>query len=31
MSVRLKKTEVLIIGLGASGGYASLALARAGA
>jgi gluconate 2-dehydrogenase alpha chain len=31
MSARLKKTEVLIIGLGAAGGYASLALARAGA
>jgi gluconate 2-dehydrogenase alpha chain len=31
MSVRLKKTDVVIIGLGASGGYASLALARAGA
>jgi gluconate 2-dehydrogenase alpha chain len=31
MSTRLKKTEVVIIGLGASGGYASLALARAGA
>ncbi|MEY2433266.1 MAG: gluconate 2-dehydrogenase alpha chain, partial [Acidimicrobiaceae bacterium] len=31
MSTRLKKTEVLIIGLGASGGYASLALTRAGA
>jgi gluconate 2-dehydrogenase alpha chain len=31
MSARLKKTEVVIIGLGASGGYASLALARAGA
>jgi gluconate 2-dehydrogenase alpha chain len=31
MSIRLKKTEVLIIGLGASGGYASLSLTRAGA
>jgi gluconate 2-dehydrogenase alpha chain len=31
MSTRLKKTDVVIIGLGASGGYASLALARAGA
>jgi gluconate 2-dehydrogenase alpha chain len=31
MSTRLKKTEVLVIGLGAAGGYASLALARAGA
>jgi gluconate 2-dehydrogenase alpha chain len=30
MSTRLKKTEVLIIGLGAAGGYASLPLARAG-
>jgi gluconate 2-dehydrogenase alpha chain len=30
MSTHLKKTEVLIIGLGAAGGYASLALARAG-
>jgi gluconate 2-dehydrogenase alpha chain len=31
VSTRLKKQEVLIVGLGASGGYASLALARAGA
>ena len=31
MSTKLKKTDVLIIGLGASGGYASLALTRAGA
>ena len=31
MSTRLKKTDVVIIGLGAAGGYASLALTRAGA
>jgi gluconate 2-dehydrogenase alpha chain len=31
MSTRLKKTDVLVIGLGAAGGYASLALTRAGA
>jgi gluconate 2-dehydrogenase alpha chain len=31
MSVRLKKTDVVIIGLGAAGGYASLSLTRHGA
>ena len=30
MSTRLKKTDVVIVGLGAAGGYAALALARAG-
>ena len=30
MSTRLKKTDVVVIGLGAAGGYASLGLARAG-
>ncbi|HZO96970.1 MAG TPA: GMC family oxidoreductase [Gaiellaceae bacterium] len=30
MSVKLKKTDVVIVGLGAAGGYASLTLARAG-
>ena len=30
MSTRLKKTEVVIIGLGAAGGYSALSLARAG-
>ena len=30
MSIKLKKTEVVIVGLGAAGGYAALALARAG-
>jgi gluconate 2-dehydrogenase alpha chain len=30
MSAQLKKTDVVIVGLGAAGGYASLALARAG-
>ena len=30
MSTRLKKTDVVIIGLGAAGGYAALPLARAG-
>ena len=30
MSTRLKKTEVVIIGLGAAGGYAALSLAKAG-
>jgi gluconate 2-dehydrogenase alpha chain len=30
MSTRMKKTDVVIIGLGAAGGYASLALTKAG-
>ena len=30
MSVQLKKTDVVIVGLGAAGGYASLVFARAG-
>ena len=30
MSTKLKKVDVVIVGLGAAGGYASLALARAG-
>jgi gluconate 2-dehydrogenase alpha chain len=30
MSTRLKKTDVVIVGLGAAGGYAALALAKAG-
>src|SRR4030088_2503053 len=30
MSTKLKQSDVVIVGLGAAGGYASLALARAG-
>jgi choline dehydrogenase-like flavoprotein len=30
MTIKLKKTDVVIVGLGAAGGYAALALARAG-